>query len=164
MSFFVRDGDEVVCTLPPEYATVLRSMVGEVGRLLGHPVDRADPGLARLFPDVYSDADDSAEFRRLTESDLRTGKVDAAEVVLAAVPEGGGEVRLADADAAAWLRALNDVRLLVGTRLELTDDTDLIAELDQQVSSDPSSPRAAQLAVYGFLTELQGTLIEALGE
>src|ERR687888_53442 len=82
-----------------------------------------DPVLARLFPDGYAeDAESAGEFRRYTESSLRDGKREAVEVVLRSVRDEG-EITL-DADGAqAWLRALNDVRLALGTRLEVTEES-----------------------------------------
>ena len=80
----------------------------------------------------------TAEFRRYTEGDLKTAKIDQAGAILAALPgRAGGEVRL-DAEAAeAWLRALNDARLAMGVRLEIKDGTDLGEELDDAVAEDP---------------------------
>ncbi len=142
---------------------MLRELVSQTSALLGEPVDRRDPGLARLFPDAYQDsAEDSAEFRRYTEEELRAGKVETADLVLATLPDGGGEVRLDAEQAAGWLRAVNDIRLLLGARLELTDDTDLTEALTSELAEKESSPRVAQLAAYGYLSELQESLVEAV--
>ncbi|MGA8116393.1 MAG: DUF2017 domain-containing protein [Actinocatenispora sp.] len=150
-------------SFPSEYATVLRELISQTSSLLSGPVDRSDPGLARLFPDAYSDSDaDSAEFRHYTEDDLRTGKVETAQLVLDTLPADGGQVRLDAEQSSAWLRALNDVRLLLGSRLDIADDTDLSGELSGELARDESSPRVAQLAAYGYLSELQESLVEAL--
>lgn len=162
-ALFVRDGGEVVGSFAPEYAVVLRQLMSQSGALLARPVDLDDPGIARLFPDVYPDSDEeSAEFRRLTESELRTDKVASADTVLATLPEDGGDVHLDDEQAGAWLRAINDVRLLIGTRLDLTDDTDIATELDDAIMRDPQSRHVAELATYGYLTEIQESLVLAL--
>jgi len=58
-------------------------------------------------------------------------------------------------DADAWLRVLNDLRLILGTRLDVTEDTTL-AELD------PNDPNAHQYAVYAYLSWLQEQLVAAL--
>jgi hypothetical protein len=155
--------DHLVAKLGAEEAAVLRQLFTEAGELLQRPVNRDDPGPARLFPDVYPDSpDDSAEFRRFTESELRSAKVEQANLVLARVPERGGEVRLTEEEADGWLRALTDVRILLGTRLEVTDDTDPAAELDEELRRDPSAPRAAELAVYHYLTYVQESLVQSL--
>jgi hypothetical protein len=117
-----------------------------------------DPVLARLLPDAYrDDPEASGEFRRYTEQGLRSGKVAAARIVLATLPAGGGRVRLSGPEAQAWLRALNDVRLALGVRLEVTDDFD-----DRVEEIAPDDPRAAYVDVYHWLAFLQETLVRAL--
>jgi Domain of unknown function (DUF2017) len=118
----------------------------------------ADPILARLLPDAYSDDPAaSGEFRRYTEVSLRSGKVAAAQTVLATLPARGGRVRLTEEQAQAWLRALNDVRLSLGVILDVTDD------FDQQVGElSDDDPRAAYIGVYQWLAFLQESLVDAL--
>jgi Domain of unknown function (DUF2017) len=118
-----------------------------------------DPILARLLPDAYADDPEaSGEFRRYTEIGLRSGKVAAAQTVLDTLPASGGRVRLSEADAQAWLRALNDVRLSLGVVLGVTDDFD---ETVGQLTAD--DPRAAYIGVYQWLAYLQESLVDALG-
>jgi hypothetical protein len=117
-----------------------------------------DPVLARLFPDAYSEDPAAAgEFRRYTEDGLRTAKVENARLVLASLPEGGGRVRLSREEAQRWLQALNDVRLALGVRLEITEDFE-----DQLAGLSASDPRAAYFEVYNWLTYVQETLVRAL--
>ena len=117
-----------------------------------------DPVLARLFPDAYRDDETAAgEFRKYTEQGLRSGKLAAAHTVLATLPERGGRVRLAADDAQAWLRALNDVRLALGTRLGITEDYE-----DEMGQAGWADPRAAYLEVYHWLGYLQDSLVQAL--
>ena len=81
-----------------------------------------DPALARLFPDGYTDdADASADFRRYTEPGLRAQKRAALQTALAMLGEGGGRLQVSEDEAASWLRALNDTRLVLGQRLHVTD-------------------------------------------
>jgi hypothetical protein len=118
----------------------------------------ADPILARLLPDAYSDDPEAAgEFRRYTEVSLRSAKVAAAQTVLATLPARGGRVRLTEADAQAWLRALNDVRLSLGVILGVTDDFD-----DQVEDLSEDDARAAYIGVYQWLAYLQESLVDAL--
>ena len=77
--------------------------------------------------------------------------------MLDTLPARGGRVRLTEADAQAWLRALNDVRLALGVRLGVTDDFD---ELPGQI--DPGDPRATYVWVYHWLAYLQESLVDAL--
>ncbi len=118
-----------------------------------------DPGLARLFPDAYSGASEqeqaaAQEFRRYTEADLRAGKRANAEAVLATlgpVQDTGGALVLTREQVDAWLGCLNDLRLVLGTRLEVTEETALDPE--------PDDPRAHALHVYGWLGWLQESLL-----
>lgn len=119
-----------------------------------------DPALARLFPDAYpDDPDATADFRRYTQPDLTTERRRRATVAIETLDriKDGGRLSLIPAEAAAWLGALNDLRLVLGTRLEITVD-------DQQPgeSFGPDDPRTAYVPVYYYLGYLQETLIEAL--
>ncbi len=138
-----------------------RGPLDDVAALLGNPGPDAppdDPVLARLLPDAYRDDTEAAgEFRRFTEQELRSGKLAAAQTVLDTLPEEGGRVELTEEDAQVWLRALNDVRLALGVRLDITEDT---AQRTQDL--DPADPRSAYLWVYDWLTYLQETLVRAL--
>jgi hypothetical protein len=132
----------------------LAAMIG----LTENPELPSDPALARLLPDAYQDDPEaSGEFRRYTEQGLRSGKVAAARTVLATLPPKGGRVRLSGPEAQAWLRALNDVRLALGVRLEVTEDFD-----EQVARMSPDDPRLAYAGVYQWLGYLQETLVEAL--
>ena len=138
-----------------------------VGMPTGDGSRPKDPGLARLFPDAYRDQafDGDAEqveaaareFRRYTEADLRSTKQAHAGVVLAGLlplREQGGVLQLDRGEVDAWLGCLNDLRLVLGTRLEVTEDTEV----------DPSAddPHTHALHVYGFLGYLQETLLGAV--
>jgi len=161
---FRRDGGHCVARFAPDEVKVLRKVASEVVGLLTEGFDYDDPVVGRLFPDVYPDQPgESSEYRHYTEGDLKTAKIDQAGAVLAALPStGGGEVRLDAESAEAWLRALNDARLALGIRLELEDETDLEAELDDAVLRDPTSSRVFQLSVYAYLGYLQESLLDAL--
>jgi hypothetical protein len=137
-----------------------------------------DPVLARLLPDGYTippspDPDDavpvvptpdgfdpdaaSADFRRFTEGELRSGKSANAQLIRTSLPTGGGSILLDDDQAAAWLSGLNDMRLALGTALDVGPDTDR-----EYARLDPMSSRARRLYLYFWLGVLQETLIEAL--
>ncbi|MFG1608777.1 DUF2017 domain-containing protein [Actinoplanes sp. NPDC049265] len=163
---FRRSGSECVAAFAIDEVRVLRKVAGEVVDLLTDGFDRGDPVVDRLFPDIYPDLpEDSAEFRQYTEGELKTGKIDQAGAILAALPDDGpGEVRLDAETAEAWLRAINDARLAMGTRLDIAADTDLGDELDDAVLHDPASSRVFQLSVYAYLGYLQESLLNSLPE
>jgi hypothetical protein len=141
----------------PEPEATLEEMAAMLGTS-GPTSPPEDPVLARLLPDAYRDDPEAAgEFRRYTEQGLRSGKVAAAQTVLATLPAKGGQVRLGPEDAQAWLRAINDVRLAIGTLLGITEDYE--DELEQASWADP---RSAYLEVYHWLGYLQDSLVRAL--
>jgi hypothetical protein len=122
------------------------------------PAAPADPVLARLLPDAYSDDPEAAgEFRRYTESSLREAKKYFAQTLLETLPAKGGRVKLSAEQARDWLRALNDVRLMFGVRLEVTEDFE-----DQLAGLDPKDPRVAAFEVYGWLGAVQESLVRAI--
>src|SRR5579863_3941877 len=122
------------------------------------PEAPADPVLARLLPDAYQDDPEAAgEFRKYTESSLREAKKYFAQMLLETVPPKGGRVKLTADQARDWLRALNDVRLMFGVRLEVTEDFE-----EQLTSLDPKDPRVAAFRVYGWLGEVQESLVRAI--
>jgi Domain of unknown function (DUF2017) len=166
MTLFTRRGGTCVAQFGAGEAAVLRQVLLEVIALLSEGYDRSDPVVERLFPDVYpKDPEGSADLRRYTDDELKAAKLDQAGKILAAIedlPETDGEVRLDEEEAEAWLRALTDVRLALGLRLEIRDETDLEEELDEAVLKDPTSPRVGQLSVYAYLTYLQESLLAAL--
>ena len=63
--------------------------------------------------------------------------------------------RLDDEEAQAWLTALNDLRLVLGTRLDVSEELSLAA-------LSPRHPQFREYAVYAYLSWLQEQLIEAL--
>lgn len=144
----------IVADMPPPDADELAAMVG----LSEQTELPEDPVLARLLPDGYTgDPEAAREFRRFTESGLRSAKVGSARTLLETLPVGGGRVRLTNEQAEAWLRSLNDVRLALGVRLGVTDDFD---GLDDDVEAN--DPRYAYVQVYQWLAYLQESLVAAL--
>ncbi|MFF8912156.1 DUF2017 domain-containing protein [Streptomyces sp. NPDC015032] len=130
-----------------------------------------DPALARLFPEAYGNEDSelraaSAEFRRFTENDLRTRKRnDALTVVrtldaLSPADDGGAVLTLSADECRNWLGALNDLRLTIGTRLEVSDDDE--GEAGSLYRLPDSDPRKPMVMAYLWLGALQETLVETL--
>jgi Domain of unknown function (DUF2017) len=129
---------------------LLRELLGELEALLEDP---DDPALRRLFPQAHDDPESEEQYRSLVRDQLVTGREKAVSVVRATLEKGTLDADEAD----AWLRALNDLRLVLGTRLEVTEDLDY-------ENLDLNEPRGRDLAVYGYLTWLQDQLVEAIAE
>jgi hypothetical protein len=110
-----------------------------------------DPSLRRLRPAAYEDdADAEDEYRRLTAEGLAESRSDA----LRTVADTAGRDRLTADELDAWLRALTDLRLVLGTRLDVTEDT-----YAQEI--DPRDPQAYELSVFAYLSWLQEAAVEA---
>ncbi|MCN9239248.1 DUF2017 domain-containing protein [Streptomyces sp. RY43-2] len=137
-----------------------------------------DPVLRRLFPDAYSspgtdpatpeEAEErrthSAEFRRFTENDLRAGKRENALAVirsldaLTPVGEEAAVLELSPEASRQWLGALNDLRLAIGSRLEVSDEE----ETDELYRLPDEDPRKPMVMAYLWLGGLQETLVATL--
>ena len=124
----------------------------------GSPLAPEDPVLARLLPDGYRDDPEAAgEFRKYTEPSLRSAKQQAAQQMLDTLPGDGGKIQLTHDQATAWLKALNDVRLALGVRLNVNEEFE--AQWGQLSADDT---QWAAYEVYAWLGAVQESLVHAL--
>ena len=154
---FRRKGDVLVAKLGAAEVGIVSLLLDQLEQLLAADPDDTggDPVVERLLPPGHvGDPETAADYRELTEAGLRSGKADDLAMVRATLPVEGGEVRLDAEQARAWLRTTNDLRLALGTRLGVTAETGAPADTDGEEGS--------QLAVYHWLTAVQGSLIDAL--
>ena len=160
---FVRKGDIVRITLSEPERDLLRGLPEQLRDAYASD-DPADAVAQRLFPHAYLDPTEEArerEWEALTRPELLREKLAALDQVVGALdgvqPARRGRLvaDLSEDDVAALLGVLNDARLVLGTTLEVTDDLDLAALA-------PSDPAFPAYAAYGWLTYLQGELIETL--
>ena len=121
-----REGDYLL-RLSDAERELLRSLPLELLRLLAE--DPGDPTLRRLRQSAYED-DEEADGETASRERLTAEELDA------------------------WLRALTDLRLALGTRLEVTEDT-----YDRDI--DPRDPAAYELSVFAYLSWLQEQAVEA---
>ncbi len=150
---FRRRGDHLVAGLSAQESQILVLLLEQLDQLLDEDADGTDdPVHARLFPAGHaSDAEIARDYRDLTESALREGKTGDLALVRATVPVDGGDLRLDEDQARAWLRTTNDLRLALGTRLGITAETG---------PPDPDDG-SQQMSVYHWLTAVQGSLVDA---
>jgi uncharacterized protein DUF2017 len=133
--------------LEPEERELLLGLAAELEQLVASD----DAAVARLFPPAHRDDEPAErEYRALMRESLAAGRLQTLGVLRATVDSE----RLTHEEADAWCVALNDLRLVLGARLELTE------ELLERI--DPRHPQAAELAVYGWLTWLQAMVVDAL--
>lgn len=164
----------LIATFEEQEAAVLRGLLTEVqqilsGRAAESPTDElavltgirtgpstrpTDRVLARLLPDFTTeDRDLAAGLRSLHEPELIDGKLAAAHEVQQALPARKGKVELSAEQADVWLSALNDLRLALGTALDVSEET--------PDDVDDDDPRAQHLGVYHWLTFVQDSLVQA---
>lgn len=135
-----------------EEADVLRQLIEEMRMVLSDdPPD--DPAVLRLFPDAYESADDARAFRDMVEGELKSEKLAALDVVASALGEAGPVKREVPTDEVdAWLTALTDMRLALGTRLDVTEET-------MAHEPDPNAPQGFQMTILHWLGWLQESIL-----
>jgi Domain of unknown function (DUF2017) len=152
--------DRVRVRLAQDELAVLRGLPDQLRTVLGE--DEDEPVNRRLFPPAYLDVADierDVEYRRLMHDDLVREKLANLDLVTGSLERGSASVRrwtveLTDEEAAAWLGVINDLRLALGVRLDITEDYD--GDVDD---TDPRAPAFRLLSYLGWLEE---QLLEAL--
>ncbi|MEO3938419.1 DUF2017 family protein [Dermatophilaceae bacterium Soc4.6] len=126
--------------------------------------EERDPALDRLLPTAHRGDDQvAAEFRRLTEHDLRERKATNLATAIAALRRPTGDrLELSRDEAQATMIALTDTRLLLGERLGLRTDDDAAALEQRLAGLDADDPTVYAVSFYEFLTWLQESLAGAL--
>ncbi len=149
--------DRYRVTLPAPERELLAGLVPQLRDLLTTGSADGDPSLTRLFPTAYAnDPELDAGYQALVRDELlekRYASLDVLESTLATTDRGG---ELNGDQLNAWMRAVNDLRLVLGTRLDVSED-DLEAV-------DPADPDAPAWAVYQYLAMLLSFIVDALAE
>jgi len=132
--------------LSPEERQLLGGLVAELRELLGTD----DPSLRRLYPTAYlDDPARDAEYQILARSELADRRVEALDVMEASV-----DAKVLDPDQVnAWMQAVNQIRLVLGTRLDVDED---------EPEFDPVAPDAPARAVYAYLAMLLDQFVDAV--
>lgn len=132
-----------------------RALLATLPLQLRELLDTDEPSLRRLFPVAYhQDPKLDAEFQRLMRQDLLDRRIGAAEKLAATAEEKVLDPAMID----VWLGAINDLRLVLGTQLDVSEGRDEMAIVD---ALDEDDPRIAQYEVYGWLGFLMEMLIRA---
>ncbi|HWO80143.1 DUF2017 family protein [Gaiella sp.] len=141
-----RDGSYRV-RLPKEEREVLASLPGQLREALSE----GEPTLYRLFPPAFLDDDAAnADYARLVGGTLLDGKLRA----LAELERTAHAESLSEEELRTWLGALESLRLVLGTQLDVTEESYGPLRAD-----DPDAPR---LALYHWLSWLQEEVVHGL--
>ena len=151
--------DSLVISLAPEELALLEGLPAELREVFEAPLD--DPGARRLFPAAYLDPneeDAEQEWEAMVHPDLLRQRLDALELLTSSLARATPnkewrEIALTPDDVHAWLGVLNDTRLVLGTRLGVTEE---------ELAIDPDDPDARAFAVYYLLSHLEGELVDML--
>jgi hypothetical protein len=146
-------GDSLQLRLEPDESAVLGHIVDEMLTLL-HSQASDDPVTKRLFPDAYESPEDAAAYNELVSDQLMAAKISALETVRKDL-ENGADLVLERDSVEMWLTALTDLRLALGTRLDMTEEK-------MAMDLDPRDPEASSYAILHWLGWLQESLVEAI--
>lgn len=129
--------------------SMLTNLVDQLRDLL---LDGSSPLLRRLFPTAYpSDAEADAAYAELVGDQLLAAKLDALDTVEATI--GGGE--FTEEQLIGWMQAVNSLRLVLGTRLDVSEDLD-----PGDVADD--DPDKALWVSYELLSQMLAIIVDAL--
>jgi hypothetical protein len=128
-----RKGIEVA--VPKEERELLAGLSEQLRELV---LDGDDPSLHRLYPSAYQDARQEEEYRSLVRGSLVEGRLAALDVL----DETLEAKTLTDEQLGCWMGAINDMRLVLGTRLDVSEE---------DVEIDPDDPEAPARVVYHYL-------------
>ena len=129
---------------------MLESLIPEIRELL---VTGNSPSIRRLFPTAYpNDPDADASYQELVHDEL----LDSLLTALDRVECNLGTSHLSQTELHQWMQAINSIRLVVGTRLDVSEDDDPSTVLDE------TNPDRQLWLMYQLLTEMLSIIVNAL--
>jgi hypothetical protein len=138
--------------IPGSERDVLRVLPDQLRRLLDEGDAAEDPALRRLYPSAYlDDPVAAAEFDGFVRDDLTEQRTMAIETMARTIDS----THLDEEEVSAWLAAINDLRLVLGVRLAVTEESER-----EDFEGDEES--RASYALYVYLSILEEDIVEAL--
>jgi hypothetical protein len=138
--------------LPPDVRRLLASLAGEMRELIMTDSEL----LTRLFPPPYGDDEErNAGYAVLAGAELRERRLAAFE----ALQDLAEASELDDEQLAVWMRSVNDIRLVLGTMLGLSDDGD-----EEQHRDAWDEHEAQTYQVYLLLNAFLEDIVAALAD
>jgi hypothetical protein len=151
---FRRDDDGFAVRLPQPARELLGSIAEQMRTVLTGSTADDDPAVARLFPQAYPDDPmRTIEFEHVAAEDLQRDRLSRFDV-LARTADARW---LTDEQMHDWMRAINDARIVLGVRLDVTEEMTF-----DEVEDDPE--RAESFRTYAYLSALLETIVHALGD
>lgn len=147
-----RQGDgSFAIDLPEHQRDLLRELAPTLrsDMLLGDPADAR-----RLFPTVHPDDPDAeAAYQDLARDQLLESRLTALDVL---EEKADAEV-LSEEELVQWMQAVNSIRLIIGTRLNITDD-----HAEEAWDLSPDEPETPERITYHYLSILLEHIVGAL--
>ena len=150
---FSKEGDRFTVRLSRGVRGLLVELCQQSRALLDAEDPSSDPAVSRLFPPAYPDDPlQNLEFETNLGAAPRSGKLEALDVV----ERTANASTLTEDELLAWIGVVNDLRLVLGTRIEITEEA-----TDEDFPAD--DPRHETYRVYQFLGFLLQELLEGIG-
>lgn len=150
---FSKEGDRFTVRLSKGVRGLLIELCRQSRALLDAEDPSSDPAVSRLFPPAYPDDPlQNLEFETNLGAAPRSGKLEALDVV----ERTANATTLTEDDLLAWIGVVNDLRLVLGTRIEISEEA-----TEEDFPAD--DPRHETYRVYQFLGYLLQELLEGIG-
>ena len=121
---FGRGRNGYVLRIAPQERALIIRLLDELSELLSAPAEQ--PATARLFPVVHpDDPDREAEYQRLMRDELITSRLAGIETVKGVLDGTAKKVTLTEAQLTSFMQAVNGVRLVLGTILDVSEDDEV---------------------------------------
>jgi hypothetical protein len=130
----------------------IRALIASTAEQFASTIEPDDPMARRLYPPAYPGAEDrTAEkaYRALVDGALVTHRRQS----LSTVCDTAHAKSLTEEELLAWLSAVESIRLVLGTRLDVSEE---------MLPPDPSDPSATDYALYDLFGQLQYLIVEVL--
>jgi Domain of unknown function (DUF2017) len=148
-----RSGSGFVLHIGRDERAVVTQLLEELRTLQSDPA--ASDATARLFPVVHpADPDQEAEYQRLMREELITSRSAGIDTAVEVLSRPGRKVPVDEAEMLSFVRAINSVRLVLGTILDVTEDDDL--------SAPPELVESPEYQLYGYLSYVLDACVRAM--
>ena len=154
MAEFDRSSGRVSVSFEEQEKGLLGGLLAELEAVLTEGPG-PDPISARLYPKAYEEEEQQRSYEELVGDQLREQKLRIVREVRAGL--GGDSLVLDEDSLQSWLIVLTDLRLAIGTRLEVTEEM-MGRELDPE---DPDAPALSVLHWLGWVQESMLTDLSA---
>ncbi len=131
---------------------LLAGLIGQLRELVlsTSPEGMVDPSLRRLYPTAYvDDTEHEMKYQRLMRDQLLERRLSHLDVVETTLDDH----ELNQENLNSWIMTINDLRLVLGTHLD-------VSENEEPSFSEDNDPQQHQSDVYHYLSHLLGELVE----